>query len=297
MLPYGELLALADEDDSLDINSCTAFAPDEYYEQYSYGSELLPQDGAIASLLALEKSIKAMRGLFEAPWEAYLLWIDNELNRLWQARGAFPGLGAALHAFGLPHANLLAWHLLGDGEDAVDPWPKLSSTLEDPSSLPGYLREGIGATLRQKWKELPENRRALLTLLARFNLSNDQALRWYQETERRNAGIEIGDADILANPYRIYEEDRLQADPIAFAVINRGMFPPETLREAFPIPEPSKIREAIDPRRVRAVMVQTLEEAATEGHTILPVDWLIDRVRTRPMKPECPLDADTLPVM
>lgn len=297
LLPYGELLTLADEDDSLDINSCTAFAPDEYFEQYSYGSELLPQDGAIASLLALEKSIKAMRDRFEAPWEAYLSWIDRELNRLWLARGAFPGLGAALHAFGLPHANLLAWHLLDDGEDAVDPWPRLSSTLDDPSSLAGYLREGIGVTLRQKWKELPKNRRELLKLLARFNLSNDQALRWYQEAERRSAGIEVDDADILANPYQIYEEDRLQADPIAFAVIDRGMFPPETLREAFPMPEPSKISEAIDPRRVRAVMVQILEEAATEGHTILPVDWLINRVRARPMRPECPLDADTLPVI
>ena len=297
LLPYADLLALADEDDSLDIGSCTAFAPEEYAEQYSYGSELLPQDGAVASLLALEKSIKAMRGLFEAPWEAYLRWIDRELNRLWQARGAFPGLGAALHAFGLPHANLLAWHLLGDGEDALDPWPRLCSALEDPSSLPGYLREGVGPTLRKKWKELPESRRALLKLLARFNLSNDQSLRWYQETERRKAKIETDDADILVNPYRIYEEDRLQADPIAFAVIDRGMFPPEMMRESFPIPEPSRIDEAIDPRRVRAVMVQTLEEAATEGHTILPVDWLIDRVRTRPMKPECPLDADTLPVI
>ena len=297
LLPYRELLALAEDDDSLDIAACTAFAPDEYFEQYSYGSELLPQDGAIASLLALEKAIKAMRGLFETPWDAYLQWIDREVNRLWQVRGAFPGLGAALHAFGMPHANLLAWHLLGDGEDAVDPWPRFSSVLEDPSALPAYLREGIGATLRQKWKALPDTRRALLTLLARFNLSNDQALRWYQETERRNAGIEIGDDDILANPYRIYEEDRLQVAPVAFAVVDRGMFPPETLREEVPIPEPSRISEAIDPRRVRGVMVQTLEEAATEGHTILPVDWLIDGVRTRPMKPECPLDADTLPVI
>lgn len=297
LLPYAELLELSDEDDSLDIGSCTAFAPDEYFSQYSYGSELLSQDGAIASLLVLEKSINAMRGLFEAPWETYLLWIDRELNRLWQTRGAFPGLGAALHAFGLPHANLLAWHLLGDGEYAVDPWPRLSSTLEDPSSLPGYLREGIGDTLRQKWKTLPGNRSALLKLMARFNLSNDQALRWYQETGRRDAGIEIGDIDILANPYLIYEEDRLQPDSIAFDVIDRGMFPPEMLREAFPIPEPSRIHEAIDPRRVRAVMAQTLEEAVTEGHTILPVDWLIDRVRKRPMKPECPLDIDTLPVI
>ncbi|MCY3689957.1 MAG: AAA family ATPase [Gammaproteobacteria bacterium] len=297
LLPYGELLTLSEDDDSLDIASCTAFAPDEYFEQYSYGSELLPQDGAIASLLALEKAIKAMRGLFKAPWHAYLKWIDRELNRLWQARGAFPGLGAALHAFGLPHANLLAWHLLGNGEDAVDPWSRLCSALEDTSSLPAYLRDGIGDTLRQKWQALPSDRRALLALLARFNLSNDQSLRWYQATERSNAGIKLDDADILANPYRIYEEDRLQGDPIAFAVIDRGMFPPEKLREAFPLPERSKISEAIDPRRVRAVMVQTLEEAATDGHTILPVNWLIDRIRKRPMKPECPLDADILPVI
>ena len=297
LLPYGFLLTLAEEDENLDISSCAAFAPDEYWEQYSYGSELLPHDGAIASLLALEKSIKEMRGLFDAQWDAYLRWIDIELNRLWQARGAFPGLGAALHAFGLPHANLLAWHLLGDEDDVVDPWPRLSSFLDDPSLLPSYLGDGLGETLRQKWKVLPETRRALLMLLARLNLTNDQALRWYQETERDRAGIDVDDTDILSNPYRIYEDDRLQVDPIAFAVVDRGMFPPESLREALPIPEPSRINEAIDIRRVRAVMLQTLEEVAIEGHTILPQDWLIDRVRRRPMKPECPLDADTLPVI
>lgn len=294
LLPYRELLAMAEEDGSIDLTECTAFAPDEYFEQYSYGSELLPQDGAIASLLALEKAIKAMRGLFDAPWDDYLQWIDNELNRLWQVRGAFPGLGAALSAFGLPHGNLLAWHLVGNAEKAVDPWPLLSAALKNPSTLPEYLRDGIGNTHQQKWEKLPAPRRALLMLLARFNLTNDQALRWYQETEREEAEIDLNDADILANPYRIYEEDRLQVDPIAFAVIDRGMFPPEVLRKEFPIPEPSLVHEAIDPRRVRAVMIQTLEEAASDGHTLLPASWLIQRVRGRAMKPECPLDTDTL---
>lgn len=297
LLPYGELLALAEQNDSLDLSACVAFAPDEYFEQYSYGSELLPQDGAIASLLALEKAIKAMRGLLDTPWEDYLQWIDKELNRLWRVRGAFPGLGAALHAFGLPHGNLLAWHMLGDAEQPVDPWPVLTAALRNTATLPDYLREGIGKTQQQKWEKLPEQRRALLMLLARFNLSNEQALRWYQETEREKARIDLNDAAILANPYRIYEADRLQANPIAFAVIDRGMFPPEALRKAFPIPEPSLVHEAIDSRRVRAVMIQSLEEAACDGHTLLPNAWLIQRVRDRPMKPECPLDADTLTVI
>jgi len=80
----------------------------------------------------------------------------------------------------------------------------------------------------------------------------------------------LRDADILENPYRIYEEDRLQSDPIAFATIDRGMFPPEDLRKTFPIKGPSRVHEAIDGRRVRAVMTQALEEAAADGHTLLP---------------------------
>ena len=66
LLPYQELLALAENDDSLDLGTYTAFAPDEYFQQYSFGTELLPQDGAIASLLALEKAIKSMRTLLGA---------------------------------------------------------------------------------------------------------------------------------------------------------------------------------------------------------------------------------------
>jgi len=47
--------------------------------------------------------------LADEPWNKHLAWIDAELNRLWEVRGAFPGLGAALNAFGFPHGNLLAW--------------------------------------------------------------------------------------------------------------------------------------------------------------------------------------------
>lgn len=297
LLPYQELLSLAEQDDSLDLSQCAAFAPDEYFERYSYGSELLPQDGAIASLLALEKAIKVMRRLLDAPWDDYLKWIDRELNRLWQVRGAFPGLGAALHAFGLPHGNLLAWHLMGDSDQAVNPWPLLTEALENPAELPEYLRVGIGSTQQLKWKKLPEERRNLLMLLSRFNLSNDQALRWYQQTARQAAGIDLRDAEVLVNPYCIYESDCLQEDPIAFAVVDRGLFPPETLRKSFPVPEPSQVHESIDKRRIRAVMIQTLEEAVIDGHTLLPASWLITRVRERPMKPDCPLDADTLSVV
>ena len=297
LLPYQQLLELAETDVGIDLEACTAFSPDEYFENYSYGSELLPQDGAIASLLSIEKAIKAMRDYFEAPWDEYLTWIDKELNRLWTIRGAFPGLGAAFNAFGLPHGNLLAWYLCSNLQETESPWPLLESALSDPSSLPEYLQQGIGNTLCQKWLLLPTERRALLKLVSRFTLTNEQAERWYQQTERNKADIDITDADILANPYQIYEKDRLQFDAVAFSIIDRGLFPPENLRKYFPIPEPSLIKEAIDKRRIRALMIQTLEVAGNHGHTLLPDKWLIQQVRDRAMKPECPLDIDTLGVV
>lgn len=298
VLPYQRLLEAAEADERIDLPACVAFAPNEFFSEYSYASELLPHDGAIASLLAVERAIQAMRAVLDdEPWDAYLAWIDRELNRLWRVRGAFPGLGAALGAFGLPHGNLLAWHLIGDGDLAVDPWPHLTEALERPEKLPEYLRAGIGATWRKKWRNLPAERRQLLELLARMNLSNEQALRWYQPTERSSAKIELSDGEILRNPYVVYEYDRHQFDAIAFETVDRGLFPPPAVRKAFPLAQPSCVSEAIDPRRVSAAMMQTLQEAALQGHTLLPADWLIQRVRNRPMKPECPLDADTISML
>ena len=299
LLPYQQLLLAAEADESIDLAACNAFAPDEYFGSYSYGTEHLAHDGAISSLLAIEKAIKAMRQhLADEPWAEHLAWIDRELNRLWEVRGAFPGLGAALNAFGFSHGNLLAWYLSSLGGEKFDPWPALADVLKKPDSLPSYLRDGIGDTLRKKWEKLPAERRALLMLMARFNLTDAQALRWYQPTEREKAGINLSDAAILANPYSIYEDDRLQADPVAFEIVDRGVFPPESIRALFPLPEPSLVREAIDERRVRAAMLLTLEEAArTEGHTYLMAAWVVQRIRDRALQPDCPLDMDTLAIM
>lgn len=299
LLPYHKLLLAAESDDSIDLAACTAFAPDEYFASYSYGTEHLPHDGAISSLLQVEKAIKEMRQyLADEPWDQYLAWIDAELNRLWEVRGAFPGLGAALNAFGCPHGNLLAWYMSETGGEGFDPWTALTRLLEEPDELPAYLRDGIGPALRKKWDKLPQARRQLLMLLARLNLTDEQAVRWYQPTERKEANIALRDEEILANPYLLYEEDRLQAEPVAFEIVDRAVFPPESIRKQYPIPEPSLVREGIDERRVRAAMLLTLEEAAlSEGHTYLMADWLIQRIRDRAVQPKCALDQDTLSIV
>ena len=301
LLPYREIFALAEEDASIEPSELTAFAPDEYFEQYSYASELLPHDGAIASLVACAAVVERLKDRIHGAWDSVLRWIDAELNRLWRARGAFPGLGSALTAFGLARGNLIAYAIAAaqSAEKRVwteDPWILVDEVFRDPTVLPGKVAEEIGPTWRAKWQKLPAERRALLKLLSRFELDADQLTRFYATAEREKAQIALTDREILENPYRIYEADRHAPDPVAFAIIDRGMFPDSQIRAAFPVPPPSAIHESIDARRVRALVIDTLERAGEDGHTLLPRSWLVQRVRARPMNPGCPLDDDTLAV-
>lgn len=298
LLPYHELLERFGEDEGFDLEACTAFAPDDAYAQYSFGSEHLDHDNAIASLLECERAIKEIRQHLQGPWLESLSWIDRELNRLWNIRGAYPGLGAALTAFGVIHGNLLAWHLASRApqQELVDPWPQFEQALKDPSELPSYLRDEIGPMLARKWQDLGRDRKALVKLLSRFVLTNEQAIRWYQPDLRKAAGIAIGDAQILANPYVLFEQDRNQPSAIGFSTIDRGLFPPANIKMAAPLPGPSAIGESIDPRRVRALLVYQLETAAEQGHTVLPQAWVIERTRALTIQPPCPLDGDILPI-
>ena len=299
LFPYQEVLALA-EREGVDPEEFVAFAPDEHFDAYSYGSELLTHDGVVASLLACAAVLHRIRNHIEGPWNQALAWIDTQLNRLWKARGAFPGLGSALSAFGyewgFQHGSLLAYEieLLRERQGGGDPRVLLDSVMETPAKLGGPVAKLLTDGLRKGWKRLARERRALLQLLARCAISEDQALRFYDTSARTDAGIEASDVELLSNPYLLFEGDRRALDPIAFGVVDRGLFPDESVRVEFPMSEPSRIEDPADERRVRALVVDLLESAAAEGHTLLPRSWVIRRARERVLSPPCPLGENVL---
>ena len=299
LFPYQEALALV-EREGVDPEKFVAFAPDEHFDAYSYGSELLTHDGAVASLVACAATLHRIRGRIEGPWDQVLAWIDTQLNRLWKARGAFPGLGSALSAFGyewgFQHGSLLAYEidLLRERQGGGDPWALVDVVMNEPAKLGGPVAKLLKDGLRKGWKRLADERRALLQLLGRCAISEDQALRIYDTTARAEARIEASDAELLRNPYLLFERDRRAVDPIAFGAVDRGLFPDEAVREQFPVLEPSLIEDPADPRRVRALVVDLLEEAAAGGHTLLPRSWVIRRARERALQPPCPLGENVL---
>lgn len=106
----------------------------------------------------------------------------------------------------------------------------------------------------------------------------------------------LGAATVLANPYLIFERDEAAADRVSFGVIDRGA-PAEAVRPPAPLEHPTQMTDAIDKRRVRALMVHLLEDAIGDGgHTVVPRSWLVQRALAAPLEPKCAIDEDVIAI-
>lgn len=297
LLPYHAAMARAAEDTEFDPAGIAALSPADRLLEFSHASQLVSHDGAIASLLACAESLRKATGVLPGPWDRCLQWIDARLGELWTARGPCPGLGAALAAFGLDSATFVARALAEKAGDNADPWPLVAKMLAEPAKvLPAPLAKGIGKTLAAKWSRLPVERRALLKLVSRFELTREQATTLFVQEERANAGIDATDKAILANPYLLYELTRLTNDPVSVWTVDRGVFPDAVIRDKHPLPEPSALDAGSDARRVRALSIKVLENAASAGSTLLPQAQLVLGIRGLAIQPACEVDADLMNV-
>jgi len=297
LLPYHEILEKYQNDQTLNLIEYTAFAPEGFHHEFSYGTEHVSNDGAIGTLLSCAIALKKTSKIIDRSFQNELTWIDARLSELWKLRGPFPGLGQVLCAFGIEYGNLIAYELFSQVGENEDPWFVVDQIFKNPSLLPDQLSSQIGKTLQAKWVNLPQDRKALLKLLSRFEISVDQATRFYIEEEREKARIKCTDGELLSNPYLLYELDRFSQDPISIYTIDRGLFPDPIVRERHPIPEPSAVNEIVDSRRVRALIIYILEKAALEGHTLLPLSDIIQVIRDLPIVPACSIDRDLLRVV
>jgi hypothetical protein len=297
LMPYHLATEAVEGGEDLDLTELVAFAPDEAWEQFSYGSEHVSHDAAIAALTSCAAALERSARVLPGDRSSELAWIGARLSELWRLRGPCPGLGPALTAFGIQHGTLVAHHLATQLAENENPWPLVDRLFEDPRAVKPGLERYVTGTWRSAWRQLDATRRELLELMSRFSLTESQAKRLYQATERREAGIEVEDAELLSNPYLLYELDRLARDPVPVTVIDRGAFPDDVVRDVHPLPSKSRVEDPVEPRRVRALVVDRLEAAAGEGDTLRPLDRVIQDVRDLPADPPCLLSADLLPAV
>lgn len=296
LLPYHDILKTAEADDQLDLGQFVAFAPDDAWDEFSYATEHVTHDSAISALTSCEAALQRMAKVLTGTRTRELQWISDRLGELWRLRGPCPGLGSALEAFGMGQGTLVVRKIEPILGENTDPWQLISTAFSDPESVLPGLGQDFTKSLRDKWKVLDPERRTLLKLLSRFQLSPEQAKTYYQPAERDKAGISVTDGDLIANPYLLYELDRREEDPISVLTIDHGAFPDEVIRSTHPLPPPSAIDDGLEVRRARALMVDQLERAAVIGHTVQSARDVVAGVAALPLDPPCPLDDDMLKV-
>ena len=280
LLPYHEAMAKSDEGRSFDPATVAAFAPEDRFTEFSYVTEHVGNDAAISALLAMRGALHRCAESFGFGIDDHEHWIDAELGRLWNRRGPCPGLGAVLAATGVGMGNFIAQAVIDAGGEDENPWPTWFGILDDPqASLPPELAQHIDTTIASAWTGMKRDRRAFLELLSRMDLTQEQATLLASPEARGERGIALSDADFVGNPYLVYETTRLSNDPVSLGTVDRGLFPNVRLRQAFPVPEPSLVQTPVDRRRLRALSIRSLEEAAGKGDTLRSRDDVIRDLR------------------
>ncbi len=295
LFPYRELIEIANER-GLDPERFLAFAPDDAFWSFSYGSEHVSHDEAIASVLSCVRALERIQDLHSGPWAQAMDWLDEQLNRLWRMRGPFPGFGSALTAFLGDRGNLVAYEIAEEcakdsADGNVDPWPAFERIMQAPETASEPVKEQVGEGFARAWRSMASQRKELLGLLSRFSLTSEQAKRFFNPDVRSD---DLDDGSLIENPYLLYERDRASPDAISVLTIDRGMLPGNAVLTAHPLPETSRLTDKVDPRRVRALVVAALEQGTEQGHTLLPRALLSTYIDSMPLESDCPVGSEVL---
>lgn len=269
LLPYREALEKCDGGNAFDPAEVVAFAPEDRFSEFSYATEHVSDDAAISALLACRAALDRASNLFSFESKSQEQWIDQQLGRLWKKRGAFPGIGSVLNANGIRLGHFVSQALQDKAGEDGNPWQVWDQAIADPTGhLPADLARGIDPTIAKAWQNMPQARRQFLELLSRIDVSQSQADILAIPETRSEAGIDISDDEFVSNPYLFYESTRLTRTPVGIGSVDRGVFPTNLLRKRHPLPEPAVVNTGVDGRRLRALVIRELENAALDGDTL-----------------------------
>lgn len=289
-IPYQEYL-----EKDLPTDNIVCRVPRNALLPFSYGGEHVSDDIAVAILERVIQCVEqvAIDKHVSGNWENSLDWLNDVLAEAWHGRGPFPGIGSVLQYLGFSKGTAYQRAVLAPlGRKGENPWNHVVSILDgklEPEQS-GYVT-GLKKA-RDRWNIL-KDRQALLAKLARFELTPDQIRRIASPDLRIECGIDASTDALVANPYVICENDLGTADsePVALETIDHGL---RAEGDAASFPDDDDVSHD-DRRRVRAVGIGVLKEAAENGDTVLEFSDFISRIRERfPKKRGCEPDPDVV---
>ncbi len=310
LLPYHEFLQYIEEhpEEEEKLNEIRVLIEEEsLISDFKYVSEEIDDDACIYLLYKLRKSLKKIQEYGDkiADVSVPLKRIENYLAEAWQKRGLFPGLEAVVDFLADPESDEpedgkdLVRHVRSQSDDGL--LEKIFSLLTDNKPVPPDLSRFNQFIL--KTRRRARNRTALLSVLKKlslFHLNKYQLRRilFPDSVEAHPFGSKsISPEDIERNPYLLCENyqraarnenlrnkelDRLdyRDKPIDLFRIDIGMFPDEDyITPDFEIQD----LEPLDPQRIRAIILEYLFDAESNGHCFVSLEDIHSFVIEHPL--------------
>jgi len=293
-LPYQEYL-----EQGIDPENIILTAPEDFDNQFKYVSEHVSDGAMLAVAEQLSKVIDNIQSdvaeskiKLTEDWEKHKNWIQNVIGELWKNRGQYPGIGSVLQFIGFNRGMTYHQEILIPLENKNEDVLQHTIDILDGKKTPEEHYKKDFSNAKGKWSaySTDANRRKLIELLMRLEISENQVERIIKKDLRYESGIELDVDELLNNPYLISEEDcgiynykgEVISERISLEIIDQAMVP------SFYFPEKFK---PDDDRRVRSIMVEELEKSAIEGDTLLDIRELLYKVRERfPGERECKPD-------
>jgi len=296
LLPYHEAIDFQKTNPDFDIKEITVSIPDDKHLEFSYASEHVSSDAAIRILLeCLQAFEKAEENGIGKHNQTAIKWIHNEISKLDKLRGAYPGMGAALCAFGIEKGHFVAAELINNiPDDHINPWRVFE---EIANGIKGVIIERVEKLIPENSKTLYKSimkkkpvRLNFLHLLSRFDLSIEQATALWVEEERTKYIENRAELAYINDPYLIYADLRLSTIPVDIKTIDMGLYTKEDYQDLLPVS--MRYTDPLASNRIKAFTIHQLEIASNSGHTLLPRKDLVNQIRSLRIRPECLINGD-----
>jgi ATP-dependent exoDNAse (exonuclease V) alpha subunit len=235
---------------------------------FRYGSARLSQDRAVA---VVERAISAL-GRLEASGRlgvslaAELDWLNKVLLELWEERGPYPGIASLLIALGCSRGTQIQRDavpvLVESGKDpAAEIFGALEGTI--PDRLVPWSSELADAA--DEWDYLDADGQELARFLVRVELDPVQMRILLDPEQRIRHHLPAEARSLLDNPYLLCERFVPDQDkePISFLMVDHALVPHESMA-ASPVHMAAR-----DPRRLRALLAEVLNDRAADGDTFM----------------------------
>jgi ATP-dependent exoDNAse (exonuclease V) alpha subunit len=258
----------------------------EIIDEFAYGSAHVNDSSVLGVLGMLRSIIERIKehGIVKDVWDHHLLWIDRQIGKVKESMGPFPSFGKALVALGFQYGHLLEEDLRSEKHLATkaNPWDTWEEAIYGNINLGRKPYSGDLPHYRDIWLNESTERKNLLMLLSRFELSEKQIKNWFDGTMRSKLGYRSTDVEILQNPYRITELDEGDQQHYAIAVetLDNGLFEDLAIQGEYVPEKPQLVDSPLDQRRIRAIITHVLKRAAENGDTLLSVNEITETINT-----------------